>query len=41
MRNYNDLNTNKKYKVLFVCLGSLKFMNYPSLHGAAAWSFLI
>ena len=23
MRNYNDLNTNKKYKVLFVCLGNI------------------
>ena len=23
MRNYNDFNTNKKYKVLFVCLGNI------------------
>ena len=27
MGNYNDLNTNKKYKVLFVCLGYMHGVN--------------
>ena len=31
MGNYNDLNTNKKYKVLFVCLGNI--CRSPAAHG--------
>ena len=31
MGNYNELNTNKKYKVLFVCLGNI--CRSPAAHG--------